>query len=99
MFKFSTSNTILQFSVIAILSPLAKVKILLSSSTVFKFSIQIASTGPSQVIQVVHLLDLLLDLSQIVENTPGIQSSEISLYTPYISLSVIALGFILIILC
>jgi hypothetical protein len=42
----------LTFSVIAILSPLAKVRILLSSSTVFKFSIQIASTGPSQVIQV-----------------------------------------------
>jgi len=79
LFKFSTSKTILQFSVIAILSPLAKVKILLSSKTVFRFSIQIASTGPSQVIQVVHLFDLLFDLSQIVENTPGIQSSEISL--------------------
>jgi len=31
------------------------------------------------VIQVVHLFDLLFDLSQMVENTPGMQSSEISL--------------------
>jgi hypothetical protein len=58
LFKFSTSKTNLQFSVIGILSPLAKVKILLSSNTVFKFSIQIASTGPSQTIQVLNLLDL-----------------------------------------
>jgi hypothetical protein len=38
-------------------SPLANVKILLSSSTVFRFSIQIASTGPSQTIQVLNLLE------------------------------------------
>jgi len=80
--KFSTSNTILQFSVIGILSPLAKVKILLSSNTVFKFSIQIASTGPSQTIQVLYLRALLLDFYHKLENTPGVQSSEISLLTP-----------------
>ena len=56
-------------------SPLAKVNILLSSSTVFKFSIQMASTGPSQTIQILFLLSLLLDLAHIVENIPGIQSS------------------------
>ena len=68
LFKFSTSNTNLQFSVIAIRSPLANVNILLSSNTVFRFSIQIASTGPSQVSQVWCFKALLLDLDQIVEN-------------------------------
>jgi len=58
LLRFSTSKTNLQFSVIGILSPLAKVKILLSSSTVFKLSIQIVSTGPSKVIQVLNLLAL-----------------------------------------
>jgi len=52
LLRFSTSNTNLTFSVIAIRSPLANVRILLSSNTVLRFSIQIASTGPSQVIQV-----------------------------------------------
>jgi len=42
-----TSKMILQLGAIGILSPLAKVSVLLSSNTEFKFSIQIASTGPS----------------------------------------------------
>ena len=42
-----TSKMILQFGAIEIRSPLASVKVLLSSSTEFKFSIQMASTGPS----------------------------------------------------
>lgn len=71
----------------------------MSSNTVFKFSIQIASTGPSQVIQVVCLLFLLFDFYQIVLKIPGIQSSDISLFTPYISYAVIALGLSLVILC
>jgi len=58
LFKSLTSKTNLQFSVIKIISPLAKVKILLSSRTVLRFSIQIASTGPSQTIHVLCLLDL-----------------------------------------
>jgi hypothetical protein len=37
---------------IGIRSPLAKVKVLLSSKTLFKFSIQMASTGPSSTIQI-----------------------------------------------
>jgi hypothetical protein len=80
--RFSTSKTILQFSVIGILSPFARVNILLSSKTVFKFSIQIASTGPSQTIHVLYLLALLLDFCHNEEKTPGVQSSEISLLTP-----------------
>ena len=42
-----TSKMILQLGAIGIRSPLAKVKVLLSSRTEFKFSIQMASTGPS----------------------------------------------------
>jgi hypothetical protein len=42
------SKIILQLGAMRILSPLAKVKVLLSSKTEFKFSIQIASTGPSR---------------------------------------------------
>jgi hypothetical protein len=98
LFKFSTSNTILQFSLINIRSPFAKVKILLSSRTVFRFSIQMASTGPSQTIQVKNLDFLSLALAHNYEKTPGVQSSEISDFTPYISSAIIAFGFILFIL-
>merc|ERR1719387_1606023 len=57
--RFSTSNTILQLSVIGIRSLFARVRILLSSRTVFRFSIQMASTGPSQTIQVVYFSERL----------------------------------------
>ena len=33
-------------------SPFARVRVLLSSSTLFRFSIQMASTGPSNTIQI-----------------------------------------------
>ena len=52
-----------------------------------------ASTGPSQTIQVFHLLERWLDFYQSVENIPGVQSSEISDFTPYNYSGVIALGF------
>lgn len=39
---------ILQLGAITNLSPFAKVRVLLSSRTEFKFSIQILSTGPSK---------------------------------------------------
>jgi len=58
LLRSATSNTIFTLSVIEIRSPLANVRILLSSNTVFRFSIQIASTGPSQVIHVFYGLDL-----------------------------------------
>jgi hypothetical protein len=67
-----------------ILSPLARVRILLSSSTVFRFSIQIASTGPSQVSHVFYFIALLLAFFQRVENIPGIYSCDISSLRPYI---------------
>ena len=45
------SKTTLQFGAMGIRSPLARVKVLLSSSTLLRFSIQMASTGPSRTIQ------------------------------------------------
>jgi len=42
-----TSKMILQLGAIGMRSPLASVRVLLSSSTEFRFSIQMASTGPS----------------------------------------------------
>eukprot|EP00982_Pelagococcus_subviridis_P017012 31507-Pelagococcus_subviridis.AAC.2 len=50
LFRFSGSNIAFIVPDICTRSPLASVRTLLSSSTVFKFSIQIASTGPSSTI-------------------------------------------------
>lgn len=44
------SNTTLQLGAIGILSPFARVRVLLSSKTELRFSIQMASTGPSRTI-------------------------------------------------
>ena len=99
LFKFSTSNTILVLSIMGILSALAKVRILLSSSTVLRFSIQRVSTGPSQTIQDQCLFFLSLHFFQIYENTPGTHSPVIVFITPYIYCPVIDLGFILVNLC
>mmetsp|Transcript_135309 Transcript_135309/g.269971 ORF Transcript_135309/g.269971 Transcript_135309/m.269971 type:complete len:222 (-) Transcript_135309:1044-1709(-) len=91
--RSSTSNTMRQFSVIGILSLLASVRIRLSSSTVFKFSIQMASMGPSQTIQVLYFKVLTFLCCQIIAKTPGVHSSLAKSFTPYICASVIALGF------
>ena len=48
----STSNMSLTLSVMGMRSPLASVRSLLSSSTVLRSSIQMASTGPSARIHV-----------------------------------------------
>ena len=45
------SNTTLHCGDIGMRSPLAKVSVLLSSNTLFRFSIHMASTGPSRTIQ------------------------------------------------
>lgn len=47
----SGSKQSLALAAITILSPFANVSVLLSSKTEFKFSIQTASTGPSNTIQ------------------------------------------------
>lgn len=48
---FSGSNITLQVADMGSLSPFAKVNVLLSSNTEFKFSIQMLSTGPSNTSQ------------------------------------------------
>lgn len=53
----SGSNTNLLFWAIVIRSPLAKVRVLLSSSTEFRFSIQTASTGPSNAFYIILMND------------------------------------------
>lgn len=45
------SKTTLQLGAMGMRSPLASVRVLLSSRTEFRFSIQMASTGPSRTIQ------------------------------------------------
>lgn len=45
------SKTTLQFGAMGIRSPFASVRVLLSSKTELRFSIQMASTGPSRTIQ------------------------------------------------
>ena len=45
------SNMSLQLTIIGSLSPLARVRVLLSSNTEFRFSIHIGSTGPSNTSQ------------------------------------------------
>lgn len=47
-----TSNTSLQVGDMVIRSPLASVSVLLSSSTELRFSIHMASTGPSSTIHI-----------------------------------------------
>jgi hypothetical protein len=85
LLRFSTSKTILQNSDIGILSALARVRILLSSRTVLRFSIQMASTGPSQIIHETCLFCLLLHFFQIYEKIPGTQSLVVMFIIPYIS--------------
>lgn len=46
------SNTTLHWGDMGMRSPLASVSVLLSSSTLFRFSIHMASTGPSRTIQI-----------------------------------------------
>mmetsp|Transcript_27606 Transcript_27606/g.40737 ORF Transcript_27606/g.40737 Transcript_27606/m.40737 type:complete len:245 (-) Transcript_27606:3092-3826(-) len=88
----STSNMILTLSVIGMRSPFAKVKILLSSRTVFRSSIQIASTGPSAIIHVLYALFRLLYLAHSAANTPVVHSPLSGSVSPYISCARIAFG-------
>lgn len=53
--RLSGSNKSLQLVAISMRSPLARVRVLLSSSTELRFSIHTASTGPSSTNQVVSV--------------------------------------------
>lgn len=68
------SKMILQLGAMGIRSPLARVRVLLSSSTEFKFSIQIASTGPSSTNQM---------CSPIRDTGKFVSHKKLSLFPPF----------------
>ena len=64
----------MQSGAIGMRSPLARVSVLLSSSTLLRFSIQMASTGPSSTSQMCSPFLALCVLLQRVEKMPSVQS-------------------------
>ena len=79
-----TSNIIVISLDILIDSPLTKHNFLLSSSTVFMFSIQIASTGPSNM---THFLSEVVEAAAwryIVDMMPSCHSRVFGSNSPYI---------------
>ena len=73
-------------------SPLASVRILLSSNKVFKSSIHMASTGPSAMVHVLKALDRWQYLAHIAANTPVVHSPDSGSISSYISCARMALG-------
>ena len=96
--RFSGSNMAFMCSPIWIRSPLASVRTLLSSSTVFRFSIQMASTGPSRTIQTFWFWALAA-FRQRTAKIPSVQSPVVASSRPNIWGAVMALGFIFQITC
>mmetsp|Transcript_60189 Transcript_60189/g.148008 ORF Transcript_60189/g.148008 Transcript_60189/m.148008 type:complete len:200 (-) Transcript_60189:261-860(-) len=96
--RFSGSKTAFISGVIGMRSPLARVSSLLSSSTVLRFSIQMASTGPSSRIHDL-LLRALVPLRHSTAKMPSVQSPVVGSSLPNICAAVTALGFILSTVC
>ena len=90
------SKMILQSGAIGMRSPFARVNVLLSSNTEFKFSIQIASTGPSNTNHTCSPFFARNVLRHRVEKIPSVQSLVATSSLPNICGAVMALGFILI---
>lgn len=90
------SKIILQVGAIESLSPLAKVRVLLSSRTELRFSIQMLSTGPSRTNQTYSPGFSFRVLRQRAEKMPSVQSLVATSKRPNIWAAVIAFGFILI---
>eukprot|EP00659_Diplonema_papillatum_P019139 gene19138-biopygen19404 len=105
LLRFSGSKQTFMFSVMLSRSPLARVSSLLSSRTVFRFSIQIASTGPSQTSQTLCdffpsvFFVLTHEIRHSAEKIPSCQSPVPASSFPNICEAVIAFGFIRISLC
>ena len=93
------SKTILQSGAMGMRSPLASVSVLLSSSTLLRFSIHRVSTGPSRTSQMCSPFLALCERRHKVENMPSVQSLVATSSRPNICGAVMALGFILISLC
>lgn len=64
-----TSNTNLTLDIMGRRSPLLNVRVLFSSNTEFKLSIQIASTGPSR-----HICDQVKKINIKIKNKKGRES-------------------------
>ena len=77
---------------IAMISPLTRQSFLLSSSTVFMLSIQIASTGPSKTSQKRWPDVSCAHWRKIVAKTPSVHSWDTSSNSPYSRPSGTALG-------
>ena len=73
-------------------SPLGKHSVQLSSSTVFMFSIQIASTGPSNTTHFLSGVVSATALRMSVLPSPSVHSLVIRLYSPYSSPILMHLG-------
>ncbi len=71
---FCGSKMSLQLTIMGNLSPLAKVRVLLSSSTELRFSIQSGSTGPSKTSQICSPFLSLRDFLHKAEKIPSVQS-------------------------
>mmetsp|Transcript_8303 Transcript_8303/g.37841 ORF Transcript_8303/g.37841 Transcript_8303/m.37841 type:complete len:220 (-) Transcript_8303:806-1465(-) len=93
LLRFSGSNIAFMIPLICTRSPLARVRTLLSSSTVLRFSIQMASTGPSSTIQVLFFFSFAARRHSTAK-TPSVQSPVAASRRPNICGAVIALGFI-----
>mmetsp|Transcript_14536 Transcript_14536/g.44979 ORF Transcript_14536/g.44979 Transcript_14536/m.44979 type:complete len:250 (-) Transcript_14536:10-759(-) len=91
--RSSTSKSRLIDEVSGIRSPLIKVRILLSSITLFIDSIHMASIGPSNS---THFSSRLFDSAHalnMVERIPSAHSKVVRSYAPYSSVSVTDFGF------
>mmetsp|Transcript_14314 Transcript_14314/g.34835 ORF Transcript_14314/g.34835 Transcript_14314/m.34835 type:complete len:288 (+) Transcript_14314:1548-2411(+) len=81
--KSATSKIIFMSPCMATISPLFRHNFLLSSSTVFMFSIQIASTGPSKTIHLRSGVVSLVALRNVTARIPSAHSLDTGSSAPY----------------
>mmetsp|Transcript_31112 Transcript_31112/g.92663 ORF Transcript_31112/g.92663 Transcript_31112/m.92663 type:complete len:211 (+) Transcript_31112:583-1215(+) len=81
--RSSTSNIIVICSLSCMISPETRHSFLLSSSTVFMFSIQIASTGPSNMTHLRSGLVSRAALRKSTGSTPSVHSLDTASSQPY----------------
>mmetsp|Transcript_66781 Transcript_66781/g.204408 ORF Transcript_66781/g.204408 Transcript_66781/m.204408 type:complete len:204 (+) Transcript_66781:670-1281(+) len=87
------SMMVRMFADMAMISPLLRQSFLFSSMTVFMFSIQTASTGPSNTNHLRSSVWFLANSRKSTATIPSVHSCEISSKHPYKSLAGIDLGF------
>ena len=92
--RSSASNIMVMRSVILMISPDMRQSFLLSSSTVFMFSIQTASTGPSNMTHWRSLPVSMAQFRKMTASTPSDHSCVLSSKLPYSWPALMDLGFI-----